>query len=75
MLSYSEENHLKAIFHLSVNNESGVSTNSIASKMNSKAPSVTEMLKKLSEKNLVVYKKYQGVLLDRFWQKNSFKCD
>ena len=71
MLSYSEENHLKAIFHLSLNNESGVSTNSIASKMNSKAPSVTEMLKKLSEKNLVVYKKYQGVLLTDFGRKTA----
>ena len=71
MLSYSEENHLKAIFHLSVNNESGVSTNSIASKMNSKAPSVTEMLKKLSEKDLVVYKKYQGVLLTDFGRKTA----
>ena len=71
MLSYSEENHLKAIFHLSVNNESGVNTNSIASKINSKAPSVTEMLKKLSEKDLVVYKKYQGVLLTDFGRKTA----
>ena len=30
MLSLSEENHLKSIFHLSINSEDGVSTNSIA---------------------------------------------
>ena len=57
MLSFSEENHLKSIFHLSTDIESEVSTNSIADDLNTKASSVTEMLKKLGEKNLIVYKK------------------
>ena len=40
-----------------------ISTNLIASKIKTKASSVTDMLKKLSAKDLVVYKKYQGVRL------------
>jgi DtxR family Mn-dependent transcriptional regulator len=52
MLTFSEENHIKSIFHLSVISEEGVSTNSIAENLNTKASSVTEMLKKLSEKKI-----------------------
>ena len=47
MLSFTEENHLKAIFHLSIDEKIGVSTNAIAQNLNTKAPSVTDMLKKL----------------------------
>ena len=63
MLSFTEENHLKAIFHLSIDEEIGVSTNAIAQNLNTKAPSVTDMLKKLCDKGLVTYKKYQGAAL------------
>ena len=63
MLSLTEENYLKAIFHLEQTQEKGVATNAIAEKMNTKASSVTDMMHKLSEKKLVVYKKYQGVKL------------
>ena len=63
MLTFSEENYLKSIFHLSSDSELDVSTNSIADNLNTKASSVTEMLKKLGEKNLIVYKKYQGAQL------------
>ena len=59
----SEENYLKAIYHLTASLETEVSTNSIAEMMETKASSVTDMLKKLSEKDLVNYKKYQGVSL------------
>ena len=57
MLTFSEENHIKSIFHLSASSQDGVSTNSIAENLNTKASSVTEMLKKLSDKNLIIYKK------------------
>src|SRR5690606_6707632 len=50
-------------YHLSLNSESGVSTNSIATAMDSKPSSVTDMVQKLAEKELVSYIKYQGVLL------------
>lgn len=63
MLTFSEENYLKSIFHLSSDSELDVSTNSIADNLNTKASSVTEMLKKLGEKNLIVYKKYHGAQL------------
>ena len=63
MFSLSEENYLKAIFHLQKNPKVGVSTNALAEEMQTKASSVTDMVKKLSDKNLVVYKKYKGVYL------------
>lgn len=62
-MTHSEENYLKAIFHLTTVLENEISTNAIAEKMETKASSVTDMLKKLAEKNLVHYKKYQGVSL------------
>ena len=63
MLSFTEGNHLKAIFHLSSDGNKDVSTNAIADSLKTKAPSVTDMLKKLFEKKLVSYKKYQGSFL------------
>jgi DtxR family Mn-dependent transcriptional regulator len=61
--SFTEENYLKAIYHLSSGNNSVVSTNQIAEITNTKAASVTDMLKKLAEKKLINYIKYQGVTL------------
>ena len=61
--SFTEENYLKAIYHLSTGNNSVVSTNQIAEITNTKAASVTDMLKKLAEKKLINYIKYQGVTL------------
>ncbi|RRO24370.1 metal-dependent transcriptional regulator [Flavobacteriaceae bacterium 14752] len=63
MLSLAEENYLKAIYHLHHENSKAVSTNDLSSILETKASSVTDMLKKLADKNLVVYKKYQGVKL------------
>jgi DtxR family Mn-dependent transcriptional regulator len=62
-MTLSEENYLKAIYHLTVVSNSDVSTNAIAEMMETKASSVTDMLKKLAEKDLVNYVKYQGVSL------------
>jgi len=62
-MTYSEENYLKAIYHLSLFQKKGVNTNAIAKMIDSKASSVTDMIKKLAEKNLVEYQKYQGVSL------------
>jgi DtxR family Mn-dependent transcriptional regulator len=63
LVTLSEENYLKAIYHLSNHGTHEVSTNAIAEKMDTKASSVTDMIKKLAEKSLVNYKKYQGVKL------------
>ncbi|WP_269224373.1 metal-dependent transcriptional regulator [Flavobacterium sp. IMCC34518] len=62
-MTFSEENYLKSIYHLTTSANSEVSTNAIAEMMETKASSVTDMLKKLAEKDLVNYKKYQGVSL------------
>ena len=63
MITLSEENYLKAIYHLSKHGTVSVSTNAIAEKMETKASSVTDMVKKLADKEYVDYKKYQGVKL------------
>ncbi|WP_309640041.1 metal-dependent transcriptional regulator [Flavobacterium sp.] len=62
-MTLSEENYLKTIYHLTSATDTEVSTNAIAEKMETKASSVTDMLKKLSEKDWIHYKKYQGVSL------------
>jgi DtxR family Mn-dependent transcriptional regulator len=62
-MTISEENYIKVIYHLSLVSPKGVNTNAIAGMLDTKASSVTDMLKKLSEKELVAYQKYQGVSL------------
>ena len=69
MFTLSEENYLKAIYHLELDTGKGVSTNAIAKKLETKASSVSDMIKKLSEKDVVVYKKYKGVTLTGFGKK------
>jgi len=63
IITLTEENYLKAIFHLSQKSEEEVSTNAIAEQIDAKASSVTDMLKKLADKNLITYIKYKGVKL------------
>lgn len=65
MLSYTEENYLKTIFHLSQAGQQSVLTNDIASVLQTKAATVTDMLKKLSAKELITYEKYYGVNVTR----------
>ena len=62
-MTTSEENYLKVIYHLSQVSPKGINTNAIAGMLDTKASSVTDMMKKLSEKELVIYQKYQGVTL------------
>ena len=58
----SEENYIKSIYHLQ--QETGmVNTNSLAAEMQTKAASVTDMLKKLSAKKILQYEKYKGFKL------------
>src|SRR5690554_1265659 len=63
MPSQTEENYLKAIFALNEEEKVKASTNAIAERMETKASSVTDMLKRLNEKELIHYKKYQAVSL------------
>lgn len=65
-LSFTEENYLKAIYTLSERNESfDTSTNEIAERIQTKPPTVSDMLRKLTEKKLVSYEKYKRVQLTR----------
>lgn len=73
MNSFTEENYLKAIYKLNELNTDSVSTNAIAEKLNTKAASVTDMLKKLAEKKLINYQKYQGVSLTAAGNKVAIK--
>jgi len=61
--SYTEENYIKAIYKLSASGKQEVNTNAIADCLDTKAASVTDMLRKLSAKHLVHYVKYKGVSL------------
>ncbi len=61
MLSFTEENYLKAVYHLSDDGTKAVLTNELAEAMNTKAASVTDMIKKLSAKAMISYEKYYGV--------------
>ncbi len=63
MRSFAEENYLKIIYHLSLGKNALIQTNAIAEKIKIKAASVTDMMRKLSEKKLINYQKYQGVSL------------
>jgi len=65
MLTYTEENYIKAIYHLSGDVDKEVFTNGISEELHTKPASVTDMLKKLSLKDLVNYKKYKGVTLTK----------
>ena len=65
VVTLSEENYLKAIYHLSNHGSKAVSTNDIAYKIDTKASSVTDMIKKLADKDLVSYVKYQGANLTK----------
>jgi DtxR family Mn-dependent transcriptional regulator len=65
MLSLTEENYLKAIYHLSHDGTAGVSTSEIAEAMQTKAASVTDMIKRLSSKGIVSYEKYHGVQVSK----------
>ncbi|PQJ21159.1 metal-dependent transcriptional regulator [Tenacibaculum sp. SG-28] len=71
MYSQSEENYIKTVYYLATDKNKWVSTNAIAKKINSKASSVTDMLKKLADKKVVVYKKYQGVTLTDLGKKTA----
>src|SRR5688572_7007503 len=64
MLNYStsEENYIKAIFHLQ-GDERTVTTNELANELKTKPASVTDMMKKLKAKKLLHYQPYQGFRL------------
>lgn len=58
-LSYTEENYLKAVYHLAQLGKN-VSTNALADDMETTPASVNDMLKRLASKGLITHVKYKG---------------
>lgn len=63
MISQAEENYLKAIYKINEREGKSANTNAISAAMNTTAASVTDMLKRLAEKEFINYEKYKGVTL------------
>ena len=70
-MTLSEEDYIKAIYHLGMVSNKTVSTNAVADQMETKPSSVTDMVKKLSDKGLVNYKRYKGVSLTELGKKTA----
>lgn len=68
--SATEENYIKTIYQLQAN-EGMVNTNAVASTLQTSAASVTDMLKKLKLKKLLVYEKYKGFKLNNEGRKTA----
>jgi DtxR family transcriptional regulator, Mn-dependent transcriptional regulator len=73
MLTHTEENYIKTIYHLSGDQNRDVSTNGISEVLKTKPASVTDMLRKLSEKSYINYIKYQGVTLTKKGKKEALQ--
>lgn len=64
VLTFTEENYLKAIYNIQHDSAAGeVSVNEIAERMQTRPATVTDMLRKLSEKSLIHYEKYKKLRL------------
>ena len=63
LLSQAEENYLKAIYKISERDGTPVSNNAVSVEMQTSAASVTDMINRLSQKELIHYQKRKGVSL------------
>ena len=63
MVNERIEEYLETILFLTKKNNGPAKTNQIAVELNLSAPSVTEMVQKLSEAGFIEYKPYYGVTL------------
>ncbi|MGV3502258.1 MAG: metal-dependent transcriptional regulator [Adhaeribacter sp.] len=70
MISLTEENYLKALLALA-DKEEGVSVNGLSKHLGIKMPTVTSMMKKLAEKNLVHYESYKPLHLTEEGKKQA----
>jgi DtxR family transcriptional regulator, Mn-dependent transcriptional regulator len=67
MMTLTEENYIKAIFHIAFKNDTliEVGTNELATQLNVKPATANSMLKKLKEKKLITYEKYGKISLTK----------
>lgn len=70
MISLTEENYLKALFHLA-DESNEVSVNKLSGYLGIKMPTVTSMMKRLKNKKLVYYKSYQPLRLTKKGRKEA----
>jgi len=63
MHSLTEENYLKAVYHLTKKGVDKITPTAMAEEMRINAASVVDMIKKLSGKKLITYDKQQGAKL------------
>lgn len=70
MKSLTEENYLKAIFHL-INKENSFTVNELSKMLNIKMPSVNSMMKKFAQKNWVIYESYKPIKLTNLGKKEA----
>ena len=63
MATQTEENYIKAIYKITEKNQGTANTNAIAAHLKTTPASVTDMIKKLSQKEYFLYQKYRGVQL------------
>lgn len=68
IISTSEENYIKCIYHLQKHDEL-VTTTDLSGMLQTKPASVTDMLKKLKIKKLIFYERYQGFKLTGLGEK------
>lgn len=74
MFTQAEENYLKAIYKITQNTaDQTVNTKAIADELGTTSASVTDMIKKLTDKSLLSYEKYYGVSLTKEGQKMAIK--
>ena len=73
MLSYTEENYIKSIYKLSDGGTQPVSTNALAELLQTRPASVSDMLRKLSGKQMIDYVKYRGVTLTPAGQRQALE--
>lgn len=70
MISLTEENYLKAIFHLR-DEDNTVTVNELSKFMNVKMPSVNNMMKKFAQKNWVIYESYKPLKVTKEGSKEA----
>ncbi|MEP7265860.1 MAG: metal-dependent transcriptional regulator [Bacteroidota bacterium] len=69
--SHTEQNYIKAIYHLSRNEDGTAYTQQLASALSTTPASASDMVKKLSEKGLVSHIPYRGAKLNKRGEKTA----
>jgi len=69
-ITLTEENYLKAIFHLT-SEENTVTINEISKFLNVKMPTVNNMMKKFAEKQWVIYESYKPLIVTEKGRKEA----